>query len=150
MISEIPANAFEIPQYALWMIAGWVLTSLISGFCGYRWGLRSQSQAARLTARNAVCAFIDRIAADFWDNPSLWSSHGKHSPELQRLTLEFSSQFAESDRVRIKKALDDYQKLYVASFGYPAKGTPERDVFDKEHKAMTEGLKRLRNEISKT
>ena len=149
-MAEIPPGAFQIPDYAIWMIGGWVLTALISGFSGYRWGLRSQKQAARLSARNAACAFIDRIAADFWDNPSLWSSYGKHSGELKRLTLEFSSQFAESDRVRIKKALDDYQKLYVRSFDYPAKGTPEREVFDKEHKAMTEGLKRLRDEISDT
>jgi hypothetical protein len=150
MMAEIPSGAFQIPDYAFWMIGGWVLTALISGFSGYRWGLRSQQQAARLHAKNAACAFIDRIAADFWDNPSLWSSHGKHSPELQRLTLEFSSQFAESDRVRIKKALDDYQKLYVTSFGYPVKGTPEREMFDREHKAMKDGLKHLRDEISNT
>jgi len=150
MIAEIPAP--EIEKICQQIVSGslWFISVAITAWVSYRYGLRSQNHAARLAAKNAACAYIDRIAADFWDNRNLWSSYGKHGSELKRLTLEFSSQFAESDRVRIKKALDDYQKLHVASFDYPAKGTPEREKFDAEHKAMTEGLKRLRDEISDT
>ena len=80
----------------------------------------------------------------------MWGGESKSKIELRKVTIQFSSQFPEADRVRIKKALDDYQKLYVASFDYPAKGTPEREKFDKEHKAMVDGLKKLRDEISDT
>ena len=148
MIAEIPPEQIEVICKTTVTGALWFLSIVITAWVGFRYGLRSQKEATQLKARNAALAFIDRIAADFWDNRSLWNSHGKHSGELKRLTFEFSSQFAESDRVRIKKALDDYQKLYVASFDYPTKGTPERDKFDKEHKAMTDGLKHLRDEIS--
>jgi hypothetical protein len=50
MIAEIPSGAFEIPDYALWALAGWVLSCLISGsfagWFGYRLGLRAQEAAA--------------------------------------------------------------------------------------------------------
>ena len=150
MMAEIPSGAFEIPDYALWGISGWVLGALISGYTGDRLGLRSQKQVARLNAQNAVCAFIDRILADLWDNRSLWGQEGKAQSELKKLTLEFSSQFGETDRARIKKALDYYQKLFIRFFEWPAKGTPEREVFKKEYEAMMSALKKLRDEISST
>jgi hypothetical protein len=127
-------------------IFGWP----ISSYFAYRWGLRSQEQAAKLKARNEAISIIDRILAEIWDNRSMWGGESKSKIELRKVTIQFSSQFPEADRVRIKKALDDYQKLYVASFDYPAKGTPEREKFDKEHKAMVDGLKKLRDEISDT
>lgn len=148
MIAEIPTPQRGEIYEKIMTGALWFISIVVACWVSYRYGLRSQKEAARLKAKNAVCAFIDRIAADFWENRNLWSSYGKHGAELKKLTLEFSSQFTETHRTRIKKALDDYQKLYVASFDYPAKGTPERVTFDGQHKAMTTGLKILRHEIS--
>jgi hypothetical protein len=150
MISEIPASAFEIPQYALWMIAGWVLTTLISGFCGYRWGLRSQKEAARLKARNEVLAIIERILADIDDDSGCWNPHSRIRGELRSVTIKFYSQFSVRIRARIKKALDSYHALYCSAWEWPKKGTPERAKFDQEHQAQIDGLERLRNEISNT
>jgi hypothetical protein len=150
MMAEIPPGAFQIPEYAIWMIGGWVLSSLISIYGGYRWGLCSQKEAAKLSARNAVFSYIDRIHADLWDNRSLWGDESKSKTELKKVTIEFSSQFPEAHRVRIKKALDNYEKLYIRYFEWPKKGTPEREIFDKEYKAMVDGLKNLRDEISDT
>ena len=150
MITEIPPAAFEIPQYALWMMSGWILSSLITGLIGYRWGLKSQKEAARLKSRNDACAIIDRILADIWDNRSMWGDECKSKTELKKVTIEFSSQFSEADRIRIKKALDGYLTLSIRFFEWPAKGTPDREIFNKEYKAMVDALKHLRDEISNT
>jgi hypothetical protein len=150
MIAEITASALEIPQYALWMIAGWVLTTLISGFCGYRWGLRSQKEAARLKARNDVLAIIERIFADMETNGNCWNPHSKIRGDLRSVTIQFYSQFGPRVRARIKKALDDYHALYCGAWDWPKKGTPEREKFDREYKAQLDGLGHLRDEISDT
>jgi len=150
MIAEIPAGTFEIPQYALWTIGGWVLTTLISGFCGYRWGLRSQKEAARLKARNDVLAIIEKIVADMEGNRDCWNPHSKIRGELRNVTIQFYSQFGLRVRTRIKKALDDYHALYCSAWEWPKKGTPERAKHDHEYEAQIVGIERLRNEISDT
>src|ERR1044071_8263993 len=116
MIAEIPPSTFEIPQYALWMISGWVLSALISGWVGYRWGLRSQKEAAKLKAKNEVYAIIDRIIADMENNRSCWGLESKAKTELRKVTIQFSSQFPQTDRLRIQRALDSYKALYIRAW----------------------------------
>ena len=147
MIAEIPASAFEIPQYALWMIASWILTTLISGFGGYRWGLRSQKEGAKLKARNEVLAIIERIFADMEENGNCWNPDSKIRRDLRSVTIQFYSQFGTRDRARIKKALDSYHALYCSAWQWPKKGTPERVKFDQQYQAQIDGLERLRDEI---
>jgi hypothetical protein len=77
MIAEIPSGAFEIPQYALWMIGGWILTTLITGWLGYRSGLRSQRHAEKLKAKIDVLSMIDSIIADLWNDNRLWNPNVK-------------------------------------------------------------------------
>ena len=150
MTADIPARAFDIPEYALWMIAGWVLTSLISGWGGYRWGLRTQKEAARLKARNEVLAIIERIIADMEGNPDCWNPHSRIRGELRSVTIRFYSQFGSRVGARIKKALDSYHALYCSAWEWPEKGTPEREKFDQEYKAQIAGLEHLRDEVSDT
>jgi len=80
----------------------------------------------------------------------MWGQESKSKIELRKVTIQFSSQFPEADRVRIKKALNEYEKLYIRYFEWPKKGTPEREIFDKEYQAMVDSLKTLRHEISDT
>ena len=127
-------------------ILGWA----ISSYFAYRWGLCSQDHASKLKARNEAIAIIDRILAEIWDNRSMWGQESKSKIELRKVTIQFSSQFPEADRVRIKKALNEYEKLYIRYFEWPKKGTPEREIFDKEYQAMVDSLKTLRHEISDT
>lgn len=61
MISEIPSGALQIPDNALWNIAGYVLTVLIAGFSGYRWGLKSQIYAKKIEVKLAMIPFIERF-----------------------------------------------------------------------------------------
>ena len=150
MIAEIPPAAFEIPQYALWMMAGWVLSTLITGFIGYRWGLKSQKEASRLKARNDVLAIIERILADMENNRDCWNPHSKIRGELRKVTIQFYSQFGTRVRNQIKKTLDDYHALYCSAWEWPKKGTPERVKFDEEYKTQIVGLERLRKEVSNT
>ena len=144
----MPSSALEIPQYALWMLAGWVLSCLISGWGGYRWGLRAQEEAEKLKARIDVLSIADSILADMWDNRDLWNPEGKRRSELRKATFRFSCQLGEAGKLRIDEALKKYQKLFIRYFEWPAKGTPERDLFDKDYKALVDGLKNLRDEIS--
>jgi len=83
-------------------------------------------------------------------NRSFWGLESKAKTELKKFTIQFSSQFAKADRLRIQKALDSYQALYISAWEWPPKGTPERLKFDQEYKAMIDGLTHLRDEISAT
>ena len=127
-------------------ILGWP----ISSYFAYRWGLHSQEEAAKLKARNDALSIIDRISAEIWDNRSMWGLESKSKVELRKVTIQFSSQFPEADRLRIQKTLKEYEKLYIRFWEWPAKGTPDREICDKEYKAMVDGLKTLRHEISDT
>lgn len=61
MIAEIPSGALQIPDNAIWNIAGFVLTVLIAGFSGYRWGLRSQIFAKTLEVKTAMLPMIEKF-----------------------------------------------------------------------------------------
>lgn len=150
VIADIPTpQAEEIYKH---VVSGslWFISVAVTAWVGYKYGLRSQDHAAKLSARNAALSVIDRISADLWDNRSMWPDESKSKTELSRLTFEFSSQFRESDRVRIKKALDDYKKQQIRFWEWPPKDTPERAEFMKQYQAMMDSLKRLRDEISDT
>jgi hypothetical protein len=57
---------------------------------------------------------------------------------------------SDAGRVRIEKALKNYQLLFIRAFQWPEKGTPQREIFDQDYKALLEGSKDFRNEISAT
>jgi hypothetical protein len=50
-----------IADYALWMLAGWVLSALIAGWSGYRWGLHSQIAAKKLEVKTAMLPMIEQF-----------------------------------------------------------------------------------------
>jgi hypothetical protein len=61
MIAEIPSGVFQVPDNALWNIAGYILTVLIAGFSGYRWGLKSQIYAKKLEVKTAMLPLIEKF-----------------------------------------------------------------------------------------
>jgi hypothetical protein len=61
MIAEIPSGAFQVPDNALWNIAGYIFTVLIAGFSGYRWGLKSQIYAKKLEVKTAMLPLIEQF-----------------------------------------------------------------------------------------
>jgi hypothetical protein len=61
MLAEIPSGQFQVPDNALWNIAGYVLTVLIAGLSGYRWGLKSQIFAKILEVKTAMLPMIEKF-----------------------------------------------------------------------------------------
>jgi hypothetical protein len=43
------------------MLAGWILSTLIAGFSGYRWGLKSQIFAKKLEVKTAMMPMIEKF-----------------------------------------------------------------------------------------
>ena len=148
MIAEIPPGAFEIPDYALWTLAGWVLCCLLSGYGGYRWGLRSQREAEKLKARIEVLSMIDSILADMPENTDLWNNNSKRRGELRNPTFRFTCQLSKRRKLKIEQALNNYQPLFIKFWQRPAKGTPESDDFEKEYKALHDALNKFRDAVS--
>ena len=144
MISEIPASAFEIPQYALWMIGGWVLTTLITGWLSYRSGLRSQRYAELLKAKNAAFAEIDQIRSVIAAADNLRTVLLTGQRRLEKLVFAVSSQLhCQNRRTRIETAWADYQKLKIDEFPVSAASAEARA-------RMSQPLIRLRDEMSHT
>jgi hypothetical protein len=56
------------------------------------------------------------------------------------------TEMREADRLKIEKTLKEYQELDISYFS--SMGEPDRAIVAREHKAMTDGLKRLRDEIA--
>jgi len=61
MIAEIPPGALQVPDNALWILAGWVLSTLLVGWSGYRWGLHSQIAAKKLEVKTAMLPLIEKF-----------------------------------------------------------------------------------------
>lgn len=149
MMADIPLNLEDIPPYSLWMITGWILTCLISGWSGYRWGLRAQRDAEMLKAKNAIFAEIDKalVNAEISDNlrPLLRTSQA----HLERFVFSVSSQLrSERRRARIEAAWTSYQKLDTGDVfptTYGAFNDPA--AIAKARARMSQPLKNLRNEI---
>jgi hypothetical protein len=150
MIAEIPASALELPDHALWDIGGFVLTVLISGFSGYRWGLRSQKHAERLKTKIDVLAIIDGIFLDIPKHRELCHVRFATNAPLLDATIRLGCQLSDRKRLRVTKALEDYRALDISYYLPPTEGQWDFQKIDKEHKEMTEGLQRLRDEISDT
>lgn len=150
MLADKPAQSSQdLNQYA---IAGlfWILSVLITGWLSYRWGLRSQKEAAKLKARNEVYALIDRMLVGMPNTPALWGLENNGKAELRKFAIQFSSQFPEAKRMKVEKALSDYEALSIRAWNRPPKGAPERETYDKEYDAVVKALKELRKIVSKT
>jgi hypothetical protein len=64
MMSKIDFSLQDLPPYAIWTIGGWILSSLITTFTGYRWGLRSQKEARKHESKIAILSAINGIIAE--------------------------------------------------------------------------------------
>ena len=77
MIVAMPPEQTEIIYKYIMTASLWFLSVVITAWVGFRYGLRSQKEAAKLKARNDVFAIIDRIRADMEGTPDCWNPHSK-------------------------------------------------------------------------
>jgi hypothetical protein len=150
MISNIFVGTDYIPPYGIFRFVSALALSAFSLWFGYRRGVRSQKEAAKLKAKIDVLAIVDRLAADIERLLDLFQLHSGTQDALSKAAFRFSCQMAECKRRKIEQALADYQALNIEHQWPPAKDSPGWPKFDAEYKAMTDGLKRLRDEISDT
>lgn len=115
-MAEIPPRAFEIPDYALWTVAGWLLTVFLSGWSGYRWGLRSQRHAELLRAKNAAFADIDKTPADAKISDNLRPVLRQSQESLRPLVYAISSQLNPKGRTNIETEWQRYNGLSIGAF----------------------------------
>ena len=153
MIAQIPAEVFEVPQYALWNIAGWVFSLLLSGWWCYRWGLRSQRENAKREARIKALAMLDRVSAAV--HPANWLPKilTNTRPELEQLVFDFAARVGAAARNRIHAAWKPYGALsehQVHPDSSRTNMTAEGVVdLSKMRATMLEPLKKLRYEIER-
>jgi hypothetical protein len=158
MMASVPAGGFEVPEYVLWIIPIWIISILLSGWGGYRRGLRSLKEALRIQARIEALAIADEIISDIPKQETMVPLFIKSGTELRSAAFRLSSQLSEGDRKRIEKALDDYQTLPIKEHHFVMTLSSGRESqirkadlekVEPERKAMLESLKHLRDEIGK-
>jgi hypothetical protein len=157
LTNQINAQWSAIPPEALWLFSlaaiGWIVGPLL----GFYFGRRSQKEAAKLKARNDALAAIDSIVIDIPKPKILSHLFSTTKDGLKQTVISFSCQVSECRRLRIEKALDNYQALHLTSYPVyppgihraPASPIPlNTQAVEQERKMMLEILKSLRDEIS--
>jgi len=152
-MTNVPAHAFEIPDYSLWILFGWIFTGLISYAVGYRLGRRAQKEGAKLNARIAALAIVDRTIADLAKPKTLVDFFSKSKAELKTVIFGFSCQLGTAKRLETEKAWNDYQQIPVNERSPfpgmiaipPIKFDPQK--VEEERKKMRAALICLRNII---
>jgi hypothetical protein len=149
MMAEVPPGAFEIPDYALWTLAGLVFTNFIAAWLGYRFGLRYQRYAELLKAKNAVFAEIDQVRSVVATADNLRTVLRAGQTRLENLVFAVSSQLlCKKRRTCIETAWADYKKLDIGDFPTTLESSDSAAVAAARAR-MSQPLKRLRDEISK-
>ena len=149
-MAEIPPSAFQIPDNALWMIGGWVLTALISTFTGYRWGLKSQQYAELHKSKVAALAEIDRLIAGCEVSGNLRTLLQESQERLGAFIIAVSSQSScQRHRIRTNKALADYQKIHIGAFPASLESCDSETV-SAAREQLSQPLKSLRDYVSAT
>jgi hypothetical protein len=148
MMTKILSGNDDIPPYAIWSLAEFVLGILISGSCGYWLGLRSQKESEKLKARNDALANADKILHEIPQSLELFMLRVSTRDLLSDVVFRLSSQLSERKRLRLEKALNDYLALDISYSLPPTEGSPNMQIVDKEHKIMLEALRHLRDEIA--
>jgi hypothetical protein len=149
MMAETQSGVSGIPQYALWTLAGWVLSCLIFGWSGYCRGLRAQINSGKLKARNQVLAIIDRVMADTSNIFDLLHLYMSTRETMRDAVFKFTSQFGEAARHKIEEAWNHYEKMTFDGHWSPTEGNPDTEAFRNDKKNMIETLKKLRDEIKR-
>jgi hypothetical protein len=158
MTANIPTGGFEVPEYVLWIIPIWLITLVLSGWGGYRRGLRSLKEALRIQARIEALAIADEIISDIPKQETMVPLFIKSGNELKAAAYRLSSQLSEGERKRIEKALEEYQTLQIKEHHFVMTLSTGRESqirradlekVEPERKAMLESLRRLRDEIGK-
>lgn len=121
MIAEIPTGALQIPDNALWNIGGYVLTVLIAGFSGYRWGLRSQIFARTLEVKTAMLPMIEKFIsrAENSDTDNWFGLRPDSIGQLSEPAIKLKSLLVGSKRKHLVKAWEGFSKTTQDEFHIP-------------------------------
>jgi len=156
-MGHILSAQFGIPNFALWIMCGWIGTALLSFCGGYCSGLRSRKEAEQLKARIESLSIADEIRAEIPKQQTMVRLFVKSENELKTAIFRLSCLLSEGQRIRIENALSDYQALKIKednvhislSSGREAKiRNADFEKVEQERHAMLESLQHLRDEIS--
>jgi len=147
MIAEIPPDVFEIPQSALWTLGGAILGCLISGFAGYRWGLKAQRFGAKLKARNEALAIIDQITVDASNMFGILGLFQNTKGSIKGAIFAFTSQLNDEMRRETEESWKKYAELYFDGHWDISLPNSQQNIsaFENDQKKMLEALKSLRD-----
>jgi hypothetical protein len=157
MIGHVLAGFIGMPDYALWIISGWMVTALLSCCGGYCWALLSHKEIEQLRARIDSLSIADEIIAEIPRQRTMVGLFRKSVSDLKSAIYRLSCQLSESERARIENALSDYQALKIKEDNLIISLSSGREAnirdadwekVEHERNAMLESLKRLRDEIS--
>ena len=118
MLGFILTGLLGIPDYVLWIISGWIFTVLLSCCGGYCWALLSRKETEQLKARIESLAMADEIIADIPKQRTMVGLFVKSGNDLRNAMFRLSCQLDERARMRIEKALNDYQTLPIKEDGF--------------------------------
>lgn len=129
------------------MIAGWILSCLISGWSCYRWGLRSQRETAKHESKVAALSVIGQVRLDILASRYLPELVGPSQQRLKTPIFNFSARLKAKGRDRIEAAWQAYQK--IGDYDVHPDNPQFRDApaAEKSRPLLLEPLSKLRNEI---
>jgi hypothetical protein len=157
MTGHVPAATVGISDCALWIAFGWLATTALAVWVGYRRGLLSRQAAEKLNARVEALALADEVIAEIPKQKIMVGLFHKSGNDLKAAVFRLSCQLGPGERKRIQKALDEYQALEIKEDNFTITLSSGREAqlreahLDKvmqERNAMLESLKRLREVIS--
>jgi len=131
-MGHILSAQFGIPNFALWIMCGWIGTALLSFCGGYCSGLRSRKEAEQLKARIESLSIADEIRAEIPKQQTMVRLFVKSENELKTAIFRLSCLLSEGQRIRIENALSDYQALKIKKimsiFRFPRDAKPKLEM----------------------
>jgi hypothetical protein len=121
MIAEIPASALQIPDNALWILAGWVLSTLLVGWSGYRWGLHSQVAAKKLEVKTNMLPQIEKfiIRAKATEGNDWFGLRPESIGQLLEPSIKLKSLLKGNRRKLLIEAWETFSQTTPAEFHIP-------------------------------
>jgi len=121
MIAELPTNPDNTFAHYAVLVLGWVLTTTVSSWIGYRWGLRSQVAAKRLEVQTAMLPLIEKFIVRA--NGTDWARLRPDSIEqLLEPTVQLKSLLKGRKRKNLIEAWDIFSRTTGDEFHFPNYG----------------------------
>jgi hypothetical protein len=147
MIAEIQPSAYQVPDNALWNIAGYVLTVLIAGFSGYKWGLKSQIYGKKLEIKTSMLPLIEKFIIRANGDRIAWISLRPDSIGLLfDPAIKLKSLLTGCKRKRLINAWEAFSKTTTEELHTPQPGE-EGEQTEKMRQTFLNRLNRLKSAV---